>query len=200
MEVGPTGTGLLLAHRAALAHTQGYVSGVPAGAWSSPTPCEGWDARGLLTHIVSGNLWVGELTAGRTIDEVGDALDGDVLGGDPVGAYARSAEIADAGFSRPGALNDPVAVSYGPVPGEVYAGHRFLDVLVHGWDLAVATGQDRTLPPELVDAVFLVLEPQMDMLRASGMFGDDHTAEVGDDPQSRLLGLLGRDPQQPSPA
>jgi hypothetical protein len=36
------------------------------------------------------------------------------------------------------------------VPGSAYAGHRFLDVLVHGWDLAVATGHDYALDPELI--------------------------------------------------
>ena len=36
-------------------------------------------------------------------------------------------------------------MSYGPVPGSVYAGHRFIDVLIHGWDLAKATGQDATI-------------------------------------------------------
>ena len=74
-------------------------------------------------------------------------LDGDLLGDDPAAAYAASAAAAAAVFRRPGALDAPCAVSYGPVPGSVYAGHRFLDVLVHGWDLAVATGQDYALDP-----------------------------------------------------
>jgi hypothetical protein len=50
-------------------------------------------------------------------------------------------------------------VSYGPVPGSVYAGHRLLDVLVHSWDLAVAIGQDYTLDPELMEACRQVIEP-----------------------------------------
>jgi uncharacterized protein (TIGR03086 family) len=89
-------------------------------------------------------------------------------------------------------MDRPCAVSYGPVPGSVYCGHRFLDVLIHGWDVATSTGQDTTLDPDLVEACFAVIEPQMDMLAASGMFGDriDVPADAGR--QAQLLGLLGR--------
>ena len=36
--------------------------------------------------------------------------------------------------------------------GSLYAGHRFLHMLVHGWDLAVATGEDYALDPKLIRA------------------------------------------------
>ena len=135
-------------HRASLDATRVTVAGVKADQWTWPTPNEGWDVRALLNHIVTGNLWAAELGAGRTIAEVGTRLDGDVLGGDPLGAYDASAAVAAATFEAPGALEAPCAVSYGPVPGSVYAGHRFIDVLIHGWDLAVATRQDTRHGPE----------------------------------------------------
>jgi hypothetical protein len=75
---------------------------------------------------------------------VGDRLDGDVVGNDALAADEKSATLAAATFEAPGALAAPCAVSYGPVPGSVYCGHRFIDVLIHGWDVAVATGQDST--------------------------------------------------------
>ncbi len=152
----------------------------------------GWDVRALVNHIVSGNLWAAELAAGRTIDDVGDRLDGDVLGDHPVAAYDASAAVAAAAFEAPGALDAPCAVSYGPVPGSVYAGHRFIDVLIHGWDLAVATGQDTTIDADLVDACLAVVEPQADLLRASGSFGQRVDIPADADPQTRLLALLGR--------
>ena len=70
--------------------------------------------------------------------------------------------------------------------------HRFLDVLVHGWDLAKATGQDATLPPELVRGCLDVVEPQLSMLQASGAFGAAVETAPDADPQTRLLGMLGR--------
>lgn len=184
-------TDITALHRRALDATGAIVAGIGPEQWGSATPCEGWDVRALANHVVSGNLWAAELAAGRSIDEVGDRLDGDVLGADPAGTYQASAEAAASAFEAPGALDAPCAVSYGPVPGSVYAGHRFVDVLIHGWDLATATGQDTRLDPELVDGCWAVLAPQLDMLQASGMFGTAHDP-AGSSPQDRLLAELGR--------
>jgi uncharacterized protein (TIGR03086 family) len=179
-------------HAQALAATGRFVDGVPADRWHADTPCDGWDVRALVNHIVSGNLWAAELATGATIGSVGDRLDGDVLGADPAKAYAASAEAAAAAFRRPGALDAPCAVSYGPVPGSVYAGHRFIDVLIHGWDLAVATGQDATLDPTLVEACRQVLEPQVGAFRAVGVFADEIPVPPDASAQTRFLAMVGR--------
>jgi uncharacterized protein (TIGR03086 family) len=89
-------------------------------------------------------------------------------------------------------METSVAVSYGPVPGEIYAGHRFIDVLIHGWDLAVATGQDSTLDSELVDTCWEIVRPQQDLLRGSGAFGTEVEVPDDADSQTRLLAVLGR--------
>jgi uncharacterized protein (TIGR03086 family) len=89
-------------------------------------------------------------------------------------------------------MDAPVGVSYGPVPGSIYCGHRFLDVLIHGWDVARSTGQDGTLDPQLVEACWEVVEPQAEMLAGSGMFGTAGSAPAGADRQTALLVMLGR--------
>jgi uncharacterized protein (TIGR03086 family) len=179
-------------HAGALDHTRGYVAGIGADQWDTESVCVGWDVHTLLNHVVSGNLWVPELVEGHTIEEVGNRLDGDVLGGDPLGAYDASSGAAIAAFREEGALERPVGVSYGPVPGAVYCGHRFLDVLVHGWDLAESTGQDANLPEDLVEACWEVLEPQLEGLLGSGMFGERVEVPAGSDRQTELLAALGR--------
>ena len=179
-------------HEQALEHSGRYVAGVSDTQWHDPTPDEEWDVRQLVNHVVSGNFWVTPLVGGKTIDEVGDKYDGDVLGDDPAAAYQQSAKEAAAAFNAPGALQAACAVSYGPVPGEIYAGHRFIDVLIHGWDLAKATGQDTTLPADLVEACFAVVEPQKELLAGSGMFGSDVQVPDGADRQTQLLAALGR--------
>ena len=95
-------------------------------------------------------------------------------------------------FAAPPAGAHAGAVSYGPVPGEIYAGHRFIDVLIHGWDLAKATGQDTTLPADLVEACIEVVKPQEELLAGSGAFGTDVKAPPGADRQTELLAMLGR--------
>jgi uncharacterized protein (TIGR03086 family) len=172
-------------HAQALDATGRIADGVPADRWHAATPCGDWDARALVNHLVSGNWWAAELAAGRTIEQVGSRLDGDLLGDDPDAGAA-------AVFRKPGALDAPCAVSYGPVPGSVYAGHRFLDVLVHGWDLAMATGQDYTLDPELMEACRQVIEPQLEAFRSAGALGPEMPVPAGAGAQTRFLALLGR--------
>jgi uncharacterized protein (TIGR03086 family) len=188
-------TGIAELHAQALEVTGRIVAGIPPGRWHAGTPCDGWDVRALLNHVVSGNWWAAELAAGATIDGVGDRLDGDMLGADPAGSYASSAKAAAAAFLRPGALDAPCAVSYGPVPGSVYAGHRFIDVFIHGWDLAAATGQDTALDPGLMQACRQVLEPQLEVFRGAGALGAEVAVPPGASVQARFLARLGRNDQ-----
>jgi uncharacterized protein (TIGR03086 family) len=179
-------------HAHALDHARRAVAGVREEQWKLPSDCDPWSVRELVNHVVAGNYWAAELGSGLTIEAVGDRLDGDVLGTDPLRVYDDSALVAAAVFRAPGAMQQPCAVSYGPVPGEVYCGHRLIDVLIHGWDIAASTGQDTTLDPELVEACFEVVEPQREMLAGSGAFGTP--VEVPEDAsrQTQLLAVLGR--------
>jgi uncharacterized protein (TIGR03086 family) len=179
-------------HARSLDHARRSMAGIGDEQWELVSDCDDWTVRELVNHVVTGNYWAAELGSGFTIEQVGDRLDGDVLGTDPLRAYDDSSLVAAAVFRAPGAMERPCAVSYGPVPGEVYCGHRFLDVLVHGWDVATSTGQDTTLDPDLVDACLAVIEPQIDMLVGSGAFGTRLDVPEGSSSQTKLLGLLGR--------
>lgn len=179
-------------HAQALEHTRALIAGIGDQRWHDPTPCTEWDVRHLVNHIVAENLWVRPLVDGQTIEEVGSRFDGDQLGDDPLGAYDRSAAEAAEAFREPGAMERPVAVSYGPVPGAVFAGHRLVDVVVHGWDVAKATGQDTRIDARLVEACYADVEPQADALEASGYFGTRVPVPDDADLQTKLLALLGR--------
>lgn len=154
------------------------------------TPCTEWSVGDLLTHVVAENLWVPELLAGRTIADVGGRFDGDVLDDDPVAAFEQSFEAADAAI-RATPADRPVGVSYGPVPAQVYAEHRFLDLLVHGWDLAMGMERPASMPGDLVEACLAVVEGQRDLIAGSGVFHTDVPVPEGP-PQTRLLAILGR--------
>jgi uncharacterized protein (TIGR03086 family) len=180
------------AHARALDATRAVVAGVRPEQWDAASVCDAWDVRELVNHVVAGNWWVAPLVEGKTIADVGDRYDGDVLGDDPLDAYDASMQGAAAAFRAPGAMDTPVAVSYGPVPGSVYCGHRLIDVLVHGWDVASSTGQPTELDPDLVAVALEVVEPQIDMLAASGMFGTSSEPPRGASDEQRLLALLGR--------
>jgi uncharacterized protein (TIGR03086 family) len=179
-------------HQHALDSTGTIVGRIAGDQLDLASPCDPWSVRELLDHVVSGNYWAAELGTGKTIDDVGGRLDGDTLGPDPQAAYRESSRLAAAAFDAPGAMDAPCAVSYGPVPGSVYCGHRIIDVAVHGWDLARATGPDETIAPDLVDTIAAVVAPQLDMLNGSGMFGTAVAVDARADAQTRLLAQLGR--------
>ena len=179
-------------HARALGETREAVARIVSDQWDQPSVLDGMSVKDLVHHVVYGNFWVGPLMAGRTIEDVGEELEGDLLGSDPLAAYDRSSVVAADAFMRPGAMTDMVAVSYGPVPGEVYAGHRFMDVLIHGWDMAASTGQKLTMDPELVAACWDIVEPQAAMFAAAGAFAEPIAVTDDADPQTKLLALTGR--------
>ena len=54
-------------------------------------------------------------------------------------------------FRAPGALERPVTVPFGTVPGEMALHLRIVEVLAHGWDLARATGRTVSFPDDVVE-------------------------------------------------
>jgi hypothetical protein len=63
-------------------------------------------------------------------------------------------------------------------------------VLIHGWDIAVATGQDTRLPEELVTACLSYVDGNPQLRAAWGFATLDPPASTR--PQDRLLALTGR--------
>jgi uncharacterized protein (TIGR03086 family) len=171
------------------------LSGIDDNHWKAPTPCSDWDVRELVNHVTSEERWAVPLMQGRTIGDVGDALDGDLLGDRPIESAQRAAQDAIAAFADPGAAERTVALSRGPTLARDYAYELAADHLIHGWDLAAATGQDRTMPNELVTVVAEWFVDHEDAYRRGGAIAD--RVPVGSDAgiQDRLLAAFGRDPQ-----
>lgn len=92
---------LLDRHGEALDLFTDRVHAVRADQWGASTPCAEWSVRDLVNHLTAEQLWVPPLVSeGRTMAEVGDAFDGDVLGDDPVAAWDRAAAAARAAFAE----------------------------------------------------------------------------------------------------
>ncbi len=68
--------------------TQAVVDSVRPEQMGDPTPCAEWTVRDIINHVTGENLWAMELFAGRTMAEVGDSLEGDLLGDDPRPPFA----------------------------------------------------------------------------------------------------------------
>jgi uncharacterized protein (TIGR03086 family) len=159
--------------------------------WSEPTPCTAWDVRTLVNHVAGEYLWVPEMLAGRTIAEVGDRLDGDVLGDDPLQTLIHARGAALAAIDAPDALETTAHLSFGDLPAGEYVKQMALDSVIHTWDLAHGIGADETLDPELVDLSYADLQATAEAWRTAGAFGPEK-APSGDSAQAKLLALTGR--------
>jgi uncharacterized protein (TIGR03086 family) len=165
------------------------VRSVPDEAWDNPAPCDGWDARDVVRHLVE---WIPGFFASHTgvVLPTGPSVDDDPLGAwtvvdDAIQAILDDPEVAGREHDLPmGRMTLEQAV------GMVCIG----DVLVHTWDLARATGLDETLDAAEVHGMLAGMEPMDEMLRSSGHFGP--RVEVPDtaDEQTRLIAFTGRHP------
>ena len=94
-------------------------------------------------------------------------------------------------------LDSTVHLSFGDFPAEEYLWQLTADALVHSWDLARATGQDETLPAEVVDGCAQWFDGVEDAYRAAGAIGPAVVVD-GADPAGALLGRFGRNPAPPA--
>jgi len=181
------------------------VAGVADDQLSAPTPCEAMDVATLLDHI--GGLSLAFTAAAAKAIPPG-ATSPPEADGATIGDGFRT-DIAERLRALASAWRDPEAwtgmtVAGGlELPGEV-GGLVALDELVlHGWDLAVATGQAFEVDPDAAEAVLGFVSsfagPGHDDER-TGLFGPEVT--VADDAPllDRILGMAGRDPAWSPPA
>jgi uncharacterized protein (TIGR03086 family) len=161
-----------------------------ASAWAAASPCEGWTAADVVTHVI-GNVHA-------FINTVG----GDTAGGPPepagqedlVERWDRAEAVADRVL---GTCDDPAAIlpmMLGPRQITVAFVIEALlrDVVIHTWDVARATGGDEALPPHLVTAATAALASLPVPIRLRGYYAGplDPPADASD--QIRLLAESGR--------
>jgi uncharacterized protein (TIGR03086 family) len=160
--------------------------------WSVPTPCPKWDVRALVNHVVAEDLWTPPLMGGGTVAEVGDRFDGEVLGDDPVAAARAAADAAVVATAAALAAARTVHLSFGDTTAEEYAYQLAADHVIHGWDLAVATGGDADIDPDVVEALAVWFAGREELYRAAGAIGDRPDDDGSSDPQDLLLSAFGR--------
>jgi uncharacterized protein (TIGR03086 family) len=164
------------------------VEAVPDDRWSDPAPCEGWTARDVVRHVVD----VQGIFLGYGGQEVGPSPSVDE---DPAGAWAVARDAVQS------ALDDP-AVADGTFEGPM--GKTTLaqmidsiccsDLLLHGWDLARATGGDEGMDDAEAARVHQFLAGLGDGMRSPGAFGPEVQAPPDADGRARLLAFAGRQP------
>lgn len=162
-----------------------------------PTPCTAWDVHDLLNHVI-GTLWFAEaLFSDRSPAfriRVGDLPDVDLVGEDPGKAFGGGAEALLAVTSVDGAFDTPRATPFGDMPGPALAGFTTLDIAVHGWDLARATGQPIELDVDLAAHLLGFAGQAIGPAQRGTLIGPELDPPPDASPTERLVAFLGRRP------
>lgn len=181
---------LLDLDRRALDVTGAFVRKTAADQLGLPTPCSDWDVRALLDHVVGGNDLYATAAAGTAVDW--DERNRRRTGDDVVADYERSAAQVTAAFAAADPATE-LSFPFGVLPVEHAVAVHFVDVLVHGWDLAVAIGQDPALPDDLSEAALAIVGTYPpDVWGTPAFFAERIEAAPDDPPYVRLVKLVGR--------
>jgi uncharacterized protein (TIGR03086 family) len=182
----------------AFASTRKVLANVKPDQLDQPTPCESWDVRRLVNHIVGGSYWFAASTDAGQAPEVDTTGDTDYAAGDRVAAFDEGIRRAVAAFSAEGAQEKMIKLPFGEFPGAIFMGLATTDTFTHGWDLARATGQDANLEPELAEQLLAGAKMSIpDEFRGPdgvAPFGPEVKVPDSSPAADRLAGFLGRTP------
>jgi uncharacterized protein (TIGR03086 family) len=150
----------------------------------APSNCEGWNVRTLMNHMLETQRYFAGSARGE--DAQLSPEPPDLLSGDPESDFEQARADTLRTFGEPGTIDKT-----GPA-----LGIAFSDQLLHGWDLAVSTGQDSTMPQGLPDAAYQMIHGRFTDEQRKGVFKPE--IDVGSDAsaQEKLLAYTGRDPGQ----
>ncbi|MBA3654242.1 MAG: TIGR03086 family protein [Actinobacteria bacterium] len=165
---------------------------VSAEDWSRLTPCDAWDVRALVNHVIGGNRRYKMLLRGASAAEVDATRSADHLGVDAVGSFLETASQLLGVFGEEGSMSRVGHHPAGDRTGAELADMRVLDITVHAWDLAKALDADEQLDADLVEYA-LTCTGFIDTLRPKGYFAAP-AGELPSDssPLRHLLHLAGR--------
>ncbi|MBT2419091.1 TIGR03086 family protein [Streptomyces sp. ISL-22] len=170
------------------------VRGIPDEALAAPTPCADYDVKALVNHLFQVVVEFQKLAAkgesdfSSTPDRVG-------AGPDWRERFADETARLVAAWSAPGAEEGTAGAWQ--MPARLVGSMALLDLTVHVWDLARATGQgfrpDEGAEPVLEQLAGTVAE-LAPTARATGVFGEPVQVGEGASAWERLLAQTGRDP------
>jgi uncharacterized protein (TIGR03086 family) len=168
-------------YQRASAWTADKVAGA-AKQLDAPTPCEDWNVRTLLNHMVQTQQFFAGRAHGKDIALTPDPPD--LIGDDPVGVFDRARQDVLDVYSQPGVIEKT-----GPM-----LNIAFSDMLIHGWDVARATKQDATMPEGLAAAAYATVHGRFTDEQRRGVFRPEVAIAEDAADQEKLLAYTGRDP------
>jgi uncharacterized protein (TIGR03086 family) len=156
----------------------------------APTPCAKFSVHDVIDHMIVGGSTFAPLFRGETPPEGKAPV---VYGWVPADEFRATMNDLLAAVQSPGALERVIPSPFGEISGDTFARFVAFDGLIHGWDLAQATGQVWAPPAEVVEAVeafaHAAIAPEM---RDGETFKEAATAPTDAAPLERLVAFSGR--------
>ena len=176
-------------YRRLAARLTAVVDAVPDGTWSRPSPCDGWTAEDVLGHVAT--------TEWDFLTARGLAPGGAEPPEAPSEAWPFVRDLVQDVLDDPARADTPYDGYFGPTTFAASVDTFYaMDLVVHGWDLAHATGLEdfEPMPADEVERILDQAHALGDNLRLPGVCGP--AIEIGPDAsrQDQLLAYLGRRP------
>ena len=170
------------------------VAGIRDDQLGNPTPCDGTPVAGLLDHLVGLTHAFRCSAEKRPLPGQGSASSDALVPDWRTRLPAQLSAMAEA-WRAPSAWQGMASAGGVEMPAPAMAAVALDELVIHGWDLAVATGQPYSVSDADAEACTsfagAVGESPEERL---GLYGP-RVAVPGDAPVfDRLLGLTGRDP------
>jgi uncharacterized protein (TIGR03086 family) len=171
------------------------VAGIRDEQLDAPTPCAGTPVAGLLDHVVGLTYAFRCAAEKRPLPGAPEAA-ADTLPADWRERVPRQLDELVAAWREPGAWEGTAEAGGVELPAPVMAAVALDEVLVHGWDLAVATGQPFRADPAGVQACLELVGDRTNLPadEDGGLFGPAVPVSPDAPALDRLLGQTGRDP------
>jgi uncharacterized protein (TIGR03086 family) len=177
------------------------IRGVRSDQMTLPTPCESFDVRTLIGHMLFAARRIAAAGNRAPIPEDGPAVTG-LADAAWIGAFEETAAAALAAWAVPGALEGDIVLPFGTFPAPVVGMLYVMEQVTHAWDLARATGSAVGLDQELAGAVLPLAEQLVTPdIRGPEPLPFGSLVEVPADAPAydRLVAQLGRRPDTAAP-
>jgi len=178
-------------------HAARVVDGIRSDQLAGPTPCPDYDVAALIDHLVGAGWRAVDLGRDPGVTPTGEEFPHVELTDAPRQLRQAGAEAAEV-WSDDDRLASTTTMPW----GETYTGATLVDMylcelVAHGWDLAVATGQAQRCDEDLAAAALAGaragLRPEYrDMMGVGNPFGAEQPAPDGAATLERFAAFMGR--------
>jgi uncharacterized protein (TIGR03086 family) len=148
----------------------GVIDGVRADQMADPTPCDDFDVRGLLHHLL--HVLDRVAVIGRGEDPFSAPVVPLPSDDEWLAEWRAAADRARAVWSDDAVLERTIVLPWSQVSGgETLLGY-LNEIIVHTWDLATATQQPLVVPDEIVEAAFSAIRQTLPGGERSAFFAE----------------------------